>query len=104
MYADKHLVHRSFKNFQKIFEEKYFTPKILANSGKLNMAYQIYKEKKELTVPDYKKITAQYGFLNENVRFASQSLRKVVNMENIEKYCIQSDFKILSYWRARSNE
>ncbi|MGD1416409.1 integrase [Bacillus stercoris] len=91
MYADKHLVHRSFKNFQKIFEEKYFTPKILANSGKLNMAYQIYKEKKELTVPDYKKITAQYGFLNENVRFASQSLRKVVNMENIEKYCIQSE-------------
>ncbi|MCY8856463.1 integrase [Bacillus atrophaeus] len=91
MQADKFLVHRSFKTFQKILEEPYFTPKNLANSGKLNMAYKIYKEKKELTVPDYKKITAQYGFLNENAKFVSQSIKKVVNMENIEKYCIQSE-------------
>ncbi|UWD95679.1 integrase [Bacillus velezensis] len=91
MKADKFLVHRSFSQFQKFLEEPFFTPKNLINSGKLNMAYAIYKEKGELKVPDYKQITRQYGFLNEDAEFNSQTLRKVVNMENLEKYCIKSE-------------
>ncbi|MCC9021764.1 integrase [Bacillus nakamurai] len=91
MNADKFFVHRSFKLYKRILEEDFFTPKSLSNSGKLKMAYEIYKEKGELKAPDYKQIAKQYGFLNENVRFNSQSLKKVVNMENIEKYCIQSE-------------
>ncbi|KMY49647.1 site-specific integrase [Peribacillus loiseleuriae] len=83
--ADKHLIYRRLATMSEQFNYRYLTANNIVKSGKLKLAKDLYKDRKQLTNKELDIIAEQFGMKKTMTQgtYRYNSMRAYINEENI---------------------